>query len=111
MARTMAWSVVFHIMTGVFTYAAAVSIGFTPPLLKIIVITPLILMLNNLPVSPNNIGWWEWSFSVMLAQVGGTPAQGLGVALVLRAVSFVSALLGGLWFFVERLRAKPAMKG
>jgi uncharacterized protein (TIRG00374 family) len=111
MARTMAWSVVFHIMTGVFTYAAAVSIGFTPPLIKIIVITPLILMLNNLPVSPNNIGWWEWSFSVMLAQVGGTPAQGLGVALVLRAVSFVSALLGGLWFFVERLRAKPAMKG
>lgn len=111
MARTLAWSVVFHIMTGIFTYAGAASVGFTPPWLSVIVVTPLILMLNNLPVSPNNIGWWEWSFSVMLAQVGGTPAQGLGVALVLRAVSFVSALMGGLWFLAERSRARPAMKG
>ncbi len=102
MAQTLAWSVVFHVMTGLFTYAAAASIGFSPPVLSVIVVTPLILMLNNLPVSPNNIGWWEWSFSVMLAQVGGTPAEGLGVALVLRAVSLVSAAMGGLWFLAER---------
>ncbi len=108
MARTLSWSVAFHVMAGLFTYVACISVGFHPPLLSVIVVTPIVLMLNNLPVSPNNVGWWEWSFSVMLAQVGGEPAQGLSVALVLRAVSLVSSLIGGVWFAVERPRLKEA---
>lgn len=108
MARAMAWSVLFHLMAGVFTYAACVSIGFHPPLLSVIVITPIILMLNNLPVSPNNVGWWEWSFTIMMTQAGGAPAQGLGVALVLRATAMLSSMAGGVLFMMERPRKAAA---
>jgi glycosyltransferase 2 family protein len=103
MTRAMAWSVLYHVMTGVFTYCVCRSIHFNPPFLAILVITPIVVMLNNIPVSPNNLGWWEWTFSIMMTQAGGGTAQGLGVALVIRAISILSSLIGGLLFLFERM--------
>jgi glucose uptake protein GlcU len=51
-----------------------------------------------IPVSPNNIGWWEWCFSVLLLDAGATAAEGLAVALTLRAATMSVSLLGGLLF-------------
>lgn len=95
-------SVGFHLATCVNVYAAAISIDFHPRFLDVMVITPVILLLTMIPVSPNNIGWWEWCFSTLLTSAGGTASEGLAVGLVLRAVNLLSSLLGGLLFL--RLR-------
>ena len=98
----------FHLLAGLNVYVACWSIGFAPPLLDILVITPVILLLTMLPVSPNNIGWWEWCFSVLLLSAGATAAEGLAVGLTIRFVTMGISLLGGLLFLRWRSAPPPA---
>jgi len=95
----------FHLAAGLNVYVSCWSIGFAPPVLDIFVITPVILLLTMLPVSPNNIGWWEWCFSVLLLSAGATAAEGLAVGLTIRFVTMGFSLVGGLLFL--RWRSAP----
>jgi uncharacterized protein (TIRG00374 family) len=95
----------FHLVAGLNVYVSCWSIGFAPPVLDIFVITPVILLLTMLPVSPNNIGWWEWCFSVLLLSAGATAAEGLAVGLTIRFVTMGFSLVGGLLFL--RWRSAP----
>jgi uncharacterized protein (TIRG00374 family) len=105
---SLLYSVAFHLMAGLNVYVSCWTIGFPPPLLDIFVITPVILLLTMLPVSPNNLGWWEWCFSVLLLEAGATAAEGLAVALTIRGVTLVIALAGGVLFLRWRTARPPA---
>jgi glycosyltransferase 2 family protein len=110
--RSLAMAVLFHLLACLNVYIAALSIGFHPAFVHVMAITPIILMLTMIPVSPNNLGWWEWCFSVLFEDVGGTAAQGLVVALILRAVALLVSLAGGVLFLVEgRGDARAAASG
>lgn len=102
LAKAMAYSFAFHLMTCVNVYMACAAIKIYPAFLDLAVITPIILLLNVLPVSPNNIGWWEWTFSFLLVEAGTGPAEGLAVGLILRAITLLSSLAGGVVFLFER---------
>lgn len=99
---SLLFSMAFHLLASINIYVTSLSIGFEPSFRDIIVITPVILMLTMIPVSPNNIGWWEWCFSILLANAGATAAEGLAVALTLRAVALVVSLIGGLLFLYQQ---------
>lgn len=96
------YSCLFQFLAGMNVYFGSLSIGFHPQLLDVLVVTPAILILAMIPVSPNNVGWWEWCFSVLLIDAGATAAQGLAVALTLRAASWITALVGGVLFLLQR---------
>jgi uncharacterized protein (TIRG00374 family) len=98
---SLLYSLGWNLLASVNVYVACLSIGLTPSFLDILVITPVVLLLVMLPVSPNNIGWWEWCFSVLLVDAGATMAQGLAVALTLRIVAMGMSLIGGLLFLNE----------
>ncbi|MGF1475107.1 MAG: YbhN family protein [Geminicoccaceae bacterium] len=100
--KSVAYSVVFQVLGGLLVYTVARSIGFEPPLLDVMVITPVIMFLSMIPVSPNNVGWWEWCFSVLLLEAGGTAAQGLAVALLIRALMILLSIIGGVLFLLDR---------
>lgn len=104
----MAYSLIFHLLTSVSVYLCCLCINFHPSFLDIAVITPIILLLTTIPVSPNNIGWWEWSFSVLLINAGAGAAQGLAVALTLRGMTFVFSILGGILFLFEKVEASDS---
>ena len=89
-------------MTSVNVYLCCLAINFAPSFLDIAVITPVILLLNTLPVSPNNIGWWEWTFTILLAEAGAGPTEGLAVGLILRAISLLFSLTGGAFFLIGK---------
>jgi glycosyltransferase 2 family protein len=99
---SLAYSFGFHLLAGMNVYVACLSIGLGPELTEILVITPVILLLAMIPVSPNNIGWWEWCFSILLVDAGATVAEGLAVALTIRAATIVMSVLGGLLFLQQR---------
>jgi uncharacterized protein (TIRG00374 family) len=99
---SLIYSVGFHILASINVYVACLSIGFEPDFIDILVITPVILMLTMIPVTPNNIGWWEWSFSVLLINAGASSAEGLAVALTLRAITLAVSLIGGILFLCQR---------
>lgn len=99
---SLAYSFGFHLLAGINVYVACLSIGLAPDLGKILVITPVIMLLAMIPISPNNIGWWEWCFSILLVEAGASMAEGLAVALTLRAATMVMSVLGGLLFLQQR---------
>ena len=97
----MALSFLYHSLTVFNTALAGAAVGWTDPsILKLFVVVPIILLIGALPVSPQGLGIQEGAFYYFLQVAGATPAQALGVALVLRAKSYVLALFGGVvWLF------------
>jgi len=95
-------SFVFHLLTAVGNFICCYAIGFHPSFIDIAVITPIILLVVMIPVSPNNIGWWEWTFGVLLVNAGAGVAQGVAVALILRVTSLIFSMYGGLLFLFEK---------
>jgi uncharacterized protein (TIRG00374 family) len=99
---SLLYSIGFHVLASVNVYVCCLAIGFEPQFLDILVVTPVILTLTMIPVSPNNIGWWEWCFSILLIDAGATAAEGFAVAIILRVVTLVISFCGGLLFLYER---------
>lgn len=105
-AKAMAYSFTFHIFASVNVYVCCLSINLYPSFKDIAVITPIILLLNIVPVSPNNLGWWEWTFSFLLVEAGAGKAEGLTVALILRVMTLLFSLVGGAVFLFEKHRGE-----
>jgi uncharacterized protein (TIRG00374 family) len=99
---SLVYSFGFHLVASLNVYVACLAIDFQPSFLQVMVVTPVILLLSMIPVSPNNIGWWEWCFGVLLIGAGATASEGVAVAIVLRAVTFLVSLFGGLLLLVRR---------
>ena len=106
----MLYSFLFHLFTCVNVYICCLAIGLSPSFLDIAVVTPIILLVVTIPVSPNNIGWWEWTFSVLLVHVGATITEGLAVALILRANTLLFSTAGGILFLFEKSGRNSTLK-
>ena len=104
LALSLLFSLLFNFMACIGVYIACLAIGFHPQFTAILVITPVVCFLTAIPVSPSNIGWWEWCFSVFLVNAGGSAAQGTAVALLLRAMALVMSLIGGIYFILDSHR-------
>ena len=95
MVQAFGLSFVFHVMTIVNTVAVAHAVGWvSAPWGELFVVVPLILLVGAIPVSPQGLGIQEGAFVFFLQAAGASGAQGLAVALLLRAKSYVLALLG-----------------
>lgn len=103
LARALAASFVFHSFTVVNTLVAAWAVGWeNPPIWELFVALPIILLIGSLPVSPSGLGLQEGAFMFFLSGLGATPAQALGVGVILRAKSYVLAVCGWLFWLRER---------
>lgn len=111
LAGAMVYSVVFHGLAGVNTYLAARAIGLEAPFLVVVALTPLILLVASVPLTPNGLGIWEWAYAVFLGSAGGLPEQGLAVALVLRGEHILTSLIGGVVMLFERGGVEPDAHG
>jgi glycosyltransferase 2 family protein len=106
LAKAFVLSFAYHTFTIGNTVAAAWAVGWwDPPVQDLFVVVPLILLVGAVPITPGGLGIQEGAFYYFLYQLGATPAQAMGVAVVLRAKGYILALLGGLVWL--RLRRKP----
>ncbi len=94
----MAYSLLFHISTGVFFFISAHLIGLSLDFFETLALTPIILLVNSVPLTPNNLGVLEWACSIFLTAAGGTPVQGIAIALVVRAKNLLVSMFGWLLF-------------
>ncbi len=94
-------SVMFHLLACLNVYTSCLAIGFSPKFFDVLVITPVVLLLAAIPLTPRGIGWWEWCFGVFLANAGGSMAQGTAVGLLLRAMAVSMSLFGGILFVLD----------
>lgn len=110
MAKALALSVLYHLMTVVNTIACGYAVGwYDPPIGELFVVVPLILIVAAIPAAPNSLGIQEGAFLFFLQGVGATPAQALGLALVLRAKGYVLALVGGLFWLQIKYEKKDSV--
>lgn len=92
-------SLLFHALTIVNTAAVARAVGWHDvPWGDLFVVVPLILLVGAIPISPQGLGIQEGAFLYFLKAAGAPDGAALAVGLVLRAKSYVLALLGGLLF-------------
>jgi len=101
--KTMLLSFLFHTVTVVNVLAAALAVGWLDvPVSDLFVVLPIILLIGSIPISPSGLGIQEGAFMVFLTALGATPAEALGIGLLLRAKVYVLALAGGLFWLGER---------
>ncbi len=102
LAKALGYSFIFHFMTIVQVYLACLTVNFAPRFLDIALITPIVLMVTSVPLSPNKLGVWEWAFGVFLFQAGGEVPEGVAVALIIRGLGLVVSAMGGVLLISER---------
>ena len=109
--QALGLSLLYHSITVVNTLAAAAAVGwFDAPARELFVVLPIILLVGSLPITPSGLGLQEGAFMYFLTGLGATPAQALGVGVVLRAKSYILALVGGIvWLTVRREKAGAPM--
>jgi uncharacterized protein (TIRG00374 family) len=97
-------SFAYHLLTIVNTAAVAHAVGWEAvPWGDLFVVVPLILLIGAIPLSPQGLGIQEGAFLFFLHAVGASTGEALAVALLLRAKSYVLALVGGgLWLTLSR---------
>lgn len=95
---TLLCSVAFYALASLSLYTSCRAVGFGVSYLSIALLTPIIFLVTAIPVSVNNLGWWEWCVSVLLLESGADMAQGLAAGVVMRAVSLCVSLAGGALF-------------
>ncbi len=105
LVKAFVLSFAYHTFTIGNTAAAAWAVGWwNPPIQDLFVVIPLILLLGALPITPGGLGIQEGAFYYFLHQLGATPAQAMGVAVVLRVKSYILALIGGVvWLRLRRV--------
>lgn len=103
LVKALLLSVLYHSFTVLNTVAAGWVVGWTAaPFGDLFVVLPIILLLGALPLTPQGLGIQEGAFFFFLQGVGATPAQALGVALVLRLKSYILALFGAFLFLKRK---------
>ncbi len=102
----------YHTCTIANTVAAAWAVGWwDPPVAELFIVVPLALIVGALPITPSGLGVQEGAFYLLLTQVGATPAQALGVALVLRLKTYLLAIVGGGCWIILRLDGGVRLRG
>lgn len=97
--QAMCYSFLFHALTVLNVYVAALTIGWeSVDTLGLFVVVPLVLLVSMIPITPGSVGLQEGAFAYFLAQIGATVSEGLGVGIVLRVKIFCIAIVGAcLW--------------
>ena len=105
-SKAMVYSYLFYIFATINVYLAAELLGVNCNFFELLIITPIVMLIAALPLTPNSIGLWEWAFSVFLVSAGATTQEGLAIALALRSKTILISLIGGIIFLFYRRTLK-----
>lgn len=97
-------SFLFYFVAVVNVYVTALVFQADVSFVDMLLATPVIMLLMNLPISLGNLVLMEASYTGVLALMGYSPALGLSVALTMRMKSLIDGIVGGALhpFFVTK---------
>ena len=99
------WSSINSVLVAVL---AGWSLGMEVPLAYYFLIMPIVGFISVLPSTPNGIGIAEGGLVLLLTQGGASVSEALALALVMRALSILVTLPGGLLLATGGLPSKVA---
>lgn len=89
-------SVVFYLIAVLNVYVTTLVFEMNVEFVDILIATPIIMLIMNIPLSIGNIGLMEFAYINVLQLLGYSPALGLSVAILMRMKSVLDGLMGGL---------------
>jgi uncharacterized protein (TIRG00374 family) len=89
-------SFVFYLAAVINVYLCGLAFAPEVQFLDVLIVTPIIMLIMNIPFSFGNIGFMELGYSSMFALMGYAPELGLSIAILMRFKSLFDASLGGL---------------
>lgn len=97
-------SFLFYFLAVINVYITALVFQADVCFIDMLLATPIIMLLMNLPISLGNLFLMEASYTGILALMGYSPALGLSVALTMRMKSLFDGMIGGVLhpFFVTK---------
>lgn len=105
LVATIILSCVFYLLASISLLLACQTVGLSALYSEVAHATPVIYLATAIPVSPNNLGWWEWCVGLILTHSENALAEGIAVGLLIRAVTLFVSLIGGLLFLGYRQQA------
>lgn len=88
-------SLVFYFMAIVNIYVTTLVFQMDVSFLDIVIATPIIMLIMNIPLSIGNLGIMEFAYTAVFQMMGYSPALGLSVALLMRLKSLLDGAMGG----------------
>jgi len=109
-AEVVLLSLLFHLTTGVNVLVACQTLNCHADPLRIMLVTPLIIVASLIPITINGIGLWEGGFVLFLALAGVPGATALSAALLLRVKNLLVSALGAAVFWAEDRGARAGLR-
>lgn len=88
-------SLIFYLLAVLNVYVTAMVFDPNISVMHMLVATPIIMLIMNIPFSIGNWGVMEIGYSGVFVMLGYSPALGLSVALLMRLKSFLDGAAGG----------------
>ena len=89
-------SVWFYLIAVVNVYITALVFDVDVSFVDILIATPIIMVIMNLPISFGNLGLMEFGYTAVFGLLGYGPELGLSVAILMRLKSFFDGAIGGI---------------
>ncbi|MEM7360640.1 MAG: lysylphosphatidylglycerol synthase transmembrane domain-containing protein [Pseudomonadota bacterium] len=89
-------SLVFYLLAVLNVYVTALVFELDVRLIDMLIATPIIMLIMNIPLSVGNIGLMEFAYYQVFQLLGYSPALGLMVAILMRIKSLIDGVLGGI---------------
>ena len=101
-AKALAISMVANGLSIVNIYLYALAVGADITLAQAAVVTPVVLAVALLPISPNGLGTTEFTFVFLFGAMGVPPDVALAIGILRRLVLLGQSLIGGLLYSARR---------
>jgi uncharacterized protein (TIRG00374 family) len=101
-------SLLFYVSAGVTYWLDVAPFAPETPLLPVLIATPFIMFIMNIPLSLGNVGLMEFAYTVVLGLFGVPPSVALSAAVLHRLKSFIAAGWGGIVYNMMKLESPVA---
>ena len=91
-------SFIFYFIAVVNVYVTALVFQIDINFVDMLIATPIIMLIMNIPISVGNLGLMEFAYITIFQLMGYSPALGLSVAILMRLKSLLDGAMGGILY-------------
>lgn len=102
-AKTLALSIVFPLITSTSNYLVSKALGLDVPLIRFVAYTPIIQLVTMLPISIGGLGVREGLYVFFFRPYGMTESAAMSIAVITRLLLFSVSAVGGLLYTLRGL--------
>ncbi len=91
-------SLIFYFIAVLNVYVTALVFDVNIDFVDMLIATPIIMLIMNIPISVGNLGLMEFAYSNIFVLMGYSPIIGLSVAVLMRLKSLLDGAIGGILY-------------